>query len=106
MERPPAAHGNQTAHGNRRPQEPQRYLDPDVARSVADAKTRSGRSWRHHAHVTGISHPHLILIAQGKRVPSRYTAERIIAAFDMSPDEEEALRAVAVDRGKSNLRSQ
>ena len=101
---PPQSQSMETAvpHGNQPPREPLRHLDPDVARSIADAKTRSGPSWRRLAALTGVSHPHLVLLAQGKRVPSRYTAEHIIDVFPMTPDEAEALRGVAIpDRGKS-----
>ena len=88
--------------GNQPPLKPLRHLDPGVAKSLADAKIRSGLSWRRLAVLTGVSHPHLVLLSQGKRVPSRYTTERIIDVFPMTPDEAEALRAVAIpDRGKS-----
>jgi cyanate lyase len=92
-------------HGYRSPLKPQRHLDPDVAQSIADAKARSGLSWRQVARLTGLSHPHLILLSQGRRVPSLYTANQIISALPMTLEQAEALRAVAVaDRGKSRPR--
>jgi hypothetical protein len=87
------------------PQHPLRHLDPVVARSIADAKTRTGLSWRRLATLTGVSHPHLVLLAQGKRVPSLVTAERIVDVLPMTAREQEALRDAAVsDRGKSRSR--
>ena len=81
--RHPGTHPKATAvpHGYQPPIAPRRHLDPDVARSIADAKTRSGLSWRRLAALTGVSHPHLVLLSQGKRVPSMVTAERIIAVL-------------------------
>ena len=91
-----------TSYLRQPPQHPLRHLDPDVARSIADAKTRTGLSWRRLAALTGVSHPHLVLLSQGKRVPSTVTAERIIAVLPMSAGEQAALRdAAVVDRGKS-----
>jgi len=92
----------ETSYQRQPPLAPLRCLDPDVARSIADAKTRSGLSWRRLATLTGVSHPHLVLLAQGKRVPSMVTAERIGAVLPMTSDEQAALREAAVtDRGKS-----
>ena len=94
-------HLMETAHRG----QPLRYLDPEVARSIGDAKNRTGMSWRHLARLTGVSHPHLVLLAQGRRVPSLYTADRIISVLPMTLKQGEALRAVAVaDRGKSRPR--
>ena len=85
--------------------QPLRYLDPEVARSIAEAKARTGLSWRRLAQLTGVSHPHLVLLAQGRRVPSLYTADQIISVLPMTLEQAEALRAVAVaDRGKSRPR--
>jgi hypothetical protein len=92
----------ETTYLRQPPQQPLRHLDPDVARSIADAKTRTGLSWRRLAALTGVSHPHLVLLSQGKRVPSTVTAERIIVVLPMTPDEQVALLGAAVaDRGKS-----
>lgn len=60
---------------NRR--QPGRYLDPEVAASVKRAKERTGRTWRWVAKWTGVSHPHLVLISQGKRVPSRRVVQAL-----------------------------
>ena len=92
----------ETSYLRQPPLAPLRHLNPGVARSIADAKTRTGLSWRRLAAITGVSHPHLVLLSQGKRVPSTVTTERIIAVFPMAPQEQEALRAVAIkDRGRS-----
>jgi transcriptional regulator with XRE-family HTH domain len=95
----------ETTYLRQPPQQPLRHLDPAVARSIADAKTRTGLSWRRLAALTGVSHPHLVLLAQGKRVPSMVTADRIISVLPLTADEQDALRGVAVgDRGKSRPR--
>jgi hypothetical protein len=92
----------ETSYRRQPPQHPLRHLDPDVARSIADAKTRTGLSWRRLALLTGVSHPHLILLAQAKRVPSTVVARRIAEVFPLTPDQQEALLDAAVgDRGKS-----
>jgi hypothetical protein len=92
-------------HGYQPTIAPRRHLDPEVAESIAEAKTRSGLSWRRLAALTGVSHPHLVLLAQGKRVPSTVTADQIISVLPMTLEQAEALRAVAVaDRGKSRPR--
>ena len=54
--------------------QPLRYLNPEVAQSIGEAKNRTGMSWRHIARLTGVSHPYLVLLAQGRRVPSLHTA--------------------------------
>jgi DNA-binding XRE family transcriptional regulator len=92
-------------HGNQQSLTPQRHLDPVVARSIAEAKAGSGLSWRQLARLTSVSHPHLVLLAQGRRVPSLHTADQIISVLPMTLEQAEALRAVAVaDRGKSRPR--
>lgn len=92
------------AHGNQPSLAPRRHLDPVVARSIAEAKTLTGLSWRQIARVTGVSHPHLVLLSKGRRVPSLVTANRIIDAMPLTAGEAEALRSVAVpDHGKSRL---
>jgi ribosome-binding protein aMBF1 (putative translation factor) len=92
----------ETSYLRQPPQHPLRYLNPVVAQSIANAKTRTGLSWRRLSTLIGVSHPHLVLLAQGKRVPSLVTAERIISVLSMTLEQAEALRAVATeDRGKS-----
>jgi cyanate lyase len=88
--------------GHQSPITPQRHLDPVIAESIAEAKTRSGLSWRHLARLSGVSHPHLVRLAQGRRVPSLYTANSIINVLRLTDEQAEALRAVAVpNRGRS-----
>ena len=85
--------------------QPLRYLNPEVAQSIGEAKNRTGMSWRHIARLTEVSHPYLVLLAQGRRVPSLHTADQIISVLPMTMEQAEALRAVAVaDRGKSRPR--
>ncbi len=89
-------------HGYQSPITPRRYLDPDIAQSIADAKARTGLSWRQIARLTGVSHPHLVLLSQGRRVPSLHTANQIVMVLPLSASEAAALRGSAVeDRGKS-----
>ena len=91
-------HLMETAHRG----QPLRYLDPEVARSIAEAKARTGLSWRRIAALTGVSHPHLVLLSQGRRVPSLYTADRIIDVLPMTLEQAEALRSASTpNRGKS-----
>lgn len=80
------------------PWKPQRYLDPYLAGAVAAAKARTGLTWREVARLTGISHGYLILIAQGKRVPSNLTVEAIADVLTIDPDALELLRQVAVPK--------
>jgi cyanate lyase len=78
--------------------QPRRHLPPDLAEAVRDAKLRSGRSWRDLARASGVSHPHLVLISQGSRVPSREVARRIIAVLDLDDDLAAELLDEAVTR--------
>ena len=75
---------------------PQRYLDPDLAGAVAEAKKRTGLTWRQLARLTGVSHPHLVLISQGKRVPSDVTVEMMTDYLPIEADALERLCEVAV----------
>ena len=77
---------------------PHRYLDPQLAGAIANAKVRSGLSWRQLALLTGVSHPHLVLIAGGKRVPSDLTVERIARWLDIDEELLDQLRRVATPK--------
>ena len=91
----------ETAHNR----QPLRHLNPEVAQSIGQAKNRTGMSWRHLARLIGVSHPHLVLLAQGRRVPSLHTADQIISVLPMTLEQADALRTAAVaDRGKSRPR--
>lgn len=66
--------------------------------AVREAKIRTGWSWRQLARRSDVSHPHLVLIAQGKRVPSRQVAQRIVAALALDGDTARWLLDEAVER--------
>lgn len=81
--------------------QPGRYLDPEIAASVQRAKERTRRTWRWIAERIGVSHSHLVLIAQGRRVPSRAVVEAM-SALPFEDGELDRLRGVAVEgRGRS-----
>lgn len=85
--------------GNRRtPRKPQRFLDPFLAEGIADAKRRSGLSWRGVARLVGRSHGYLILLSQGRRVPSQLTVELLADVLPLDVDILAGLRRVAVQR--------
>jgi transcriptional regulator with XRE-family HTH domain len=77
---------------------PRRHLPPGLAQAVRNSKLTSGLSWRAIAERSGASHSHLVLVAQGKRVPSRQVAQRIIAALDIDDDTARWLLDEAVER--------
>ena len=77
------------------PRQPQRFLDPEIAASVKRAKERLHRSWRFIGKCIGVSHSHLVLIAQGKRVPSVVVVEAM-ADLPFGPGEYERLYKAAV----------
>jgi cyanate lyase len=77
---------------------PRRHLPPRLAEVVRDAKLGTGMSWREIARRSGVSHPHLVLISQGRRVPSRQIAMRIIAVLNLDDDTAQGLLDEAVQR--------
>ena len=83
-------------------QPPQRFLDAEIAASVRRAKERLGESWRFIGRVIGVSHSHLILISQGKRVPSVVVVEAM-SGMPFAPGEYERLHKAAV-KGKGRDR--
>ena len=80
------------------PWQPQRYLAPFLAEGIADAKRRTGLSWRAVARLADRSHGYLILLSQGKRVPSQPTVEALAGVLLFDGEVLSGLRAVAVDR--------
>jgi transcriptional regulator with XRE-family HTH domain len=78
--------------------QPRRQLPTRLARAVSEAKLASRLSWRAIAERSGVSHSHLVLVAQGKRVPSREVAERIVAVLDLDGDTANWLLDEAVER--------
>ena len=76
------------------PRKPSRYLAPEIAESVKRAKLRTGASWRRIAKHIGVSHSHLVLIAQGKRVPSTTVADAM-SKLPFEPGEFDALMEAA-----------
>jgi len=81
----------------------ERFLDPEIAASVGRAKERLHKSWRFIGKRIGVSHSHLVLIAQGKRVPSVVVAEAM-KAMPFEAGEYERLHKAAV-RGRGRDRA-
>jgi cyanate lyase len=77
------------------PIHPQRHLAPHLAAAIRDGKEATGMSWREFAIVVGRSRAHVHLISQGKRVPSRLTAQMLIDALSLDRDIADELRAAA-----------
>ena len=77
-------------------------MDPEIAASVRRAKERLGESWRFIGGVIGVSHSHLVLISQGKRVPSVVVVEAM-AGMPFQPGEYKRLLDAAV-RGRGRDR--
>lgn len=80
---------------NRRHPGPQRRLDARLANAIRAGKERSGLSWRGLAAETGISRSFLNGLSLGRRVPSRRTAEVLVAALNLDGDIADELRAAA-----------
>lgn len=78
--------------------QPRCNLRADLAEAVRDAKIRTGRSWRELARRSGVSHPHLVLVSRGQRVPSREVAQKVIAALELDDDTARWLLDEAVER--------
>ena len=76
--------------------EPHRYLDPDVAASLREARLRRGLSFREAAQATGVDAGYMCHLEHGRRVPSVVTAEALISGLKLDPFEAEQLRAVAL----------
>lgn len=54
-------------------------------------------SWRELGRRIGVSHSHLVLIGQGRRVPSVQVVERITAALGLPYQAAESLRRLALE---------
>lgn len=78
------------------PRQPRRYLDPELATAIKEAKLRTGASWRRVAKFTGLSHSFLVQLSNGQRVPSRQTVEVLAEWLPVEEWAVKALRDVAV----------
>jgi transcriptional regulator with XRE-family HTH domain len=78
--------------------QPRRTLPPDLAEAVRDAKRTSRLSWREIAGRTGLSHSHLVLVAQGARLPSREVVDAIARVLPIEAEIVNELRDVAAMR--------
>jgi len=76
--------------------EPRRYLDPEVASSLREARLRHGWSFRTAARFTGVDAGYMCHLEHGRRVPSIVTAEALISGLKLDAFEAEQLRAVAL----------
>lgn len=104
---PPGRGQRRGAHADesdpRRPGDPpwrgrtaRRTSTPAAMRAFRDARLRRGWSLTRAAEETGVSRPHLSLLERGLRRPSESVAEDIITAYRMTPDEADAVSAIAV----------
>jgi hypothetical protein len=73
-----------------------RSSSPEATRAFRDARLRRGWSLTRAAKETGVSRPHLSLLERGLRRPSESVAEAIITGYRMTPDEADAVSAIAV----------
>jgi hypothetical protein len=76
--------------------EPHRYLDPEVASSLREARLRHGWSFRTAARFTGVDAGYMCHLEHGRRVSSVVTAEALISGLKVDAFEAEQLRAVAL----------
>jgi len=76
--------------------EPHRYLDPEVASSLREARLRHGWSFRTAARFTGVDAGYMCHLEHGRRVPSIVVAEGLISGLKLNAFEAEQLRAVAL----------
>ncbi len=80
------------------PWKPKRFLDPSLAEGIAEAKERSGLTWREVGRLAGRSHGYLVLLSRGRRVPSDATVEALADVLPLDEDVLAGLRSVAVRR--------
>ena len=87
---------NVSVDGPRGQHEPHRYLDPEVASSLREARLRHGWSFRTAARFTGVDAGYMCHLEHGRRVPSIVVAEGLISGLKLNAFEAEQLRAVAL----------
>lgn len=87
----------------RRPSDPpwrgrtaRRTSTPQATAAFRNARLRLGWTLTRAAEETGVSRPHLSLLERGLRRPSESVAVDIAIAYRMTPDEAEAVSAIAV----------
>lgn len=73
-----------------------RTSTPQAMAAFRNARLRRGWTLTRAAQETGVSRPHLSLIERGLRRPSESVAVDIAIAYRMTPDEAEAVSAIAV----------
>ena len=70
---------------------PRRDLDADVALAIREAKLASQMTWRQVAALVGCSHPHLVRVSKGTRVPSLPIARRLAEVLRLGDTTKELL---------------
>jgi hypothetical protein len=81
---------------------PRRILSADLASALWEARVKSQLPNWALARLVGIDASYLSKIVRGSRCPSWVVAEGLIAVLPLTEEQQEALRAVAVqDAGKS-----
>lgn len=76
---------------------PGRFLDPELAAAIKQAKLKTGASWRRVAKFTGLSHSFLVQLSNGQRVPSKQTVEVLAEWLPIEEWAVQRLREVAVE---------
>jgi len=80
-----------------------RIPPPTLGPVLIAARARAGYGVRQCARLAGISHPYLLRLESGERVPSRMVAELLADVLALEPDERAVLMAASVaDVGRSH----
>lgn len=80
-------------------QPPQRFLEPELALIIKEAKLMTGKSWRRVSMVTGLSKAFLIQLSNGQRRPSLVTVETLGRVLPIDEEDLDKLRDAAARRG-------
>ncbi len=84
------------SHGDHDPWKPGRFLAPELAEAIKEAKLATGASWRNVAKHAGFSHAYLVELSNGHRVPSIRTVEILAGVLPIEEWAVEELRSVAI----------
>lgn len=74
----------------------------ELGATINRARLRAGYRLREAERLLAVSHPYLLRLESGERVPSKAVASRLVALFVMDDDERAELLAAAVDDAGAN----